>query len=52
LRLSLRREDVPTARLGQATRLGWTSWLGTPRERPDAENLVLDVERVAGAAIG
>lgn len=52
LRLSLRREDVPTARLGQGTRLGWTSWLGTSRTCPDAENLVLDVERVAGAAIG
>ncbi|MBL8301126.1 MAG: type VI secretion system baseplate subunit TssG [Rhodanobacteraceae bacterium] len=45
LRLVLRRVDVPQARLGGDTRLGWTTWLGRglPRDRDD---LVLDPERI------
>lgn len=45
VRLVLRRADVPQARLGSDTRLGWTTWLGqgTPRDRGD---LVLDPERI------
>lgn len=45
VRLVLRRADVPQARLGGDTRLGWTTWLGggQPRDRGD---LVLDPERI------
>lgn len=50
LRLSLAPEQVPTARLGAHSRLGWTSWIGTgPRSRA-ADELTLDVERVVGSA--
>jgi type VI secretion system protein ImpH len=47
LRLSLARDQVPTARLG-STRLGWTSWLGCTQRKRDADDLRLDVERVVG----
>ncbi|MFN7726934.1 MAG: type VI secretion system baseplate subunit TssG [Rubrivivax sp.] len=40
LHLELRREDVGRARLGAHTRLGWSSWLGAPRQsRPAVLNL-------------
>jgi type VI secretion system protein ImpH len=39
--LVLRRAEVPTARLGADTRLGWTSWLATRERRHDADDLVL-----------
>ena len=29
-RLILARPEVPEARLGGPTRLGWTTWIGTP----------------------
>ncbi|GMV31534.1 MAG: hypothetical protein AMXMBFR59_36590 [Rhodanobacteraceae bacterium] len=45
VRLVLRRADVPQARLGGDTRLGWTTWLGRGRPR-DREDLVLDPERI------
>lgn len=48
LRLTLKREEVPTARLGRYSRLGWTSWSATSRRAQDAEDLTLDVERVVG----
>lgn len=48
LQLSLAKPEVPTAQLGGATRLGWTSWIGRQPRRRDAEDLVLDVERVVG----
>ncbi len=41
--LILRREDVPAIRLGQAGRLGWTSWLMPRRSHSDAADLFLDV---------
>lgn len=47
VRLVLAAKEVPSARLGTTTRLGWTTWLGanpTPRDRGD---LVLDPEHAA-----
>ena len=46
-RLILRRNDVPRARLGATSRLGWTAWIGTRRMPTDAGDLVLDCERWA-----
>jgi len=46
VRLVLRASEVPETRLGQAGRLGWTTWLrvdGRPFRR-DAEDLVVQVE--------
>ncbi|MBX3365671.1 MAG: type VI secretion system baseplate subunit TssG [Phycisphaeraceae bacterium] len=39
--LVLRREDVPTTRLGAEGRLGWTTWLATRPLAHDPETLVL-----------
>ena len=44
-RLLLRRDEVPSSRLGGRQRLGWTTWLGTRSSRDDAGDLVLDFER-------
>lgn len=53
VRLVLNRDQVPAARLGSASRLGWTTWLGTRASRADADDLVLGHEdwssRVAAA---
>lgn len=38
----LRKEEVPAMRLGQAGRLGWTTWLKTKDFEHDAEDLVLN----------
>ena len=38
----LRRREVPDTRLGQAGRLGWTTWLKPRRSLRDAADLVLD----------
>ena len=38
----LRRREVPDTRLGQAGRLGWTTWLKPRRSLRNAEDLVLD----------
>lgn len=46
LQLLLRRTEVPATRLGQAGKLGWTSWLGRrppPTHPDDADDLVLQV---------
>jgi type VI secretion system protein ImpH len=43
VQLVLRKDEVPTARLGGATRLGWTSWLATGERGKDADDLVLMV---------
>jgi len=44
LRLALTADEVPVMTLGEAGRLGWTSWLGLrPLTRP-ADELVLDAE--------
>jgi type VI secretion system protein ImpH len=45
--LVLRNDEVPTARLGGASRLGWTTWIGTRRTRIDADDLIFDCERWA-----
>lgn len=41
VQLVLRRDEVPQLRLGQAGRLGWTTWLGTRTQPGDAEDVVL-----------
>ncbi len=46
VRLSLAGENIPRARLGRHTRLGWSSWVGSRPKTQAAENLVLDVERI------
>ena len=46
VRLVLRRIDVPQARLGGDTRLGWTTWLGPGAAERDRGDLVLDPERI------
>lgn len=44
--LALRAEAVPKTRLGQASRLGWTSWIGDRRSSAPAADLT--VSRHAG----
>jgi type VI secretion system protein ImpH len=39
--LVLRADEVPRARLGGGTRLGWTSWMTSKPVDQDADNLVL-----------
>jgi type VI secretion system protein ImpH len=41
VQLCLRRDEVPQLRLGQAGRLGWTTWLGTRTQPGDAEDVIL-----------
>ncbi|MGQ0502397.1 MAG: type VI secretion system baseplate subunit TssG [Panacagrimonas sp.] len=48
IRLGLAADEVPCARLGGGTRLGWTSWLGQSGRTRDADDLVLDAERAVG----
>lgn len=40
LRLELQREEIPSVRLGEYGRLGWTSWLRNPEQKP-GENPVV-----------
>lgn len=48
VRLILKREQVPTARLGGGARLGWTSWLGSrPALRTEGQ-LVIKPKALAG----
>ena len=42
LQLILRKEEVPALRLGEAARLGWTSWLGIRPSEKDADDLILN----------
>jgi type VI secretion system protein ImpH len=42
--LVLKREDVPTIRLGKYGRLGWTTWLGRYASNAPADDLRLDAE--------
>ena len=42
VQLVLRAEEVPTTRLGQAGRLGWTTWLKTKNFSRDADELILN----------
>lgn len=45
-RLVLKREEVPKMRPGRYGRLGWTTWLGKRPPQANANNLVLNAERV------
>jgi len=45
VQLVLRAAEVPPARLGGATRLGWTSWLQTQPRATDAADLILNPPR-------
>jgi len=51
VRLVLNRSEVPQARLGASTRLGWTTWLGTRAGADDADDLVLVHETWAARAM-
>jgi type VI secretion system protein ImpH len=46
VRLVLCRAEVPHARLGGDTRLGWTTWMGQGAQPRDRGDLVLDPERI------
>jgi type VI secretion system protein ImpH len=50
-RLILVKEEVPAVRLGVYGQLGWTSWLvmHTGKRRKDADDVLLDIERLTGA---
>jgi type VI secretion system protein ImpH len=41
LQLVLRRKDVPACQLGGGRRLGWTTWVGSPPQSADVDDLVL-----------
>lgn len=45
-RLRLKQAEVPPLALAGGARLGWTSWLGKRRTQRDADDLVLDAERL------
>ncbi|MEO8345042.1 MAG: type VI secretion system baseplate subunit TssG [Betaproteobacteria bacterium] len=47
VRLVLKRDEVPSARLGKTERLGWTTWLGHRTKATDADDLVLVHETIA-----
>lgn len=40
--LILKKDQVPSARLGESTHLGWTSWLGERKSDHDADDLRLN----------
>lgn len=44
LNLLLKKEQVPTARLGEHAQLGWSSWLESEERKVDADDLKLQVE--------
>ena len=46
--LLLAADEVPQTRLGGSGRLGYTTWLGSRTSDRDADDLVLDVDRVSG----
>ena len=48
LQLGLKAAEVPQARLGGSTRLGWSTWIGSQARTRDANDLILDVESVVG----
>jgi type VI secretion system protein ImpH len=41
VQLVLRRDEIPATRLGQAGRMGLTTWMGQPRRHTDADDVVL-----------
>jgi type VI secretion system protein ImpH len=48
LQLVLRKDEVPSTRIGMGQRLGWTTWLGTRSAAADADDLCLAAEAYAG----
>lgn len=46
-RLTLKADEVPRVQLGGPTRLGWTTWLGQRPYQTPADELVLNMERLA-----
>lgn len=48
-RLQLKHDEVPPLELARGARLGWTSWLGKRLTGRDADELVLDAERLLAA---
>jgi len=50
LQLALKHDEVPGTRLDGRTRLGLTSWFGWPDRRRDADDLVLDIDRLRARA--
>jgi len=51
-RLKLRHDEVPPLELARGARLGWTSWLGKRKTALDADDLVLDAERLLAGQPG
>ena len=47
VQLVLAKEDVPQTRLGEQGRLGWTTWLGDRKEKTHADDVVIDLQRMA-----
>lgn len=52
VRLLLKKEEVPEARLGAGRRLGWTTWLGHRQAETNADDLCLNAEAFVGPARG
>jgi type VI secretion system protein ImpH len=50
LQFVVRRQRVPAVRLGQFGHLGWTSWVAPPRDGADADDVIIDVAGLPGAA--
>jgi type VI secretion system protein ImpH len=48
VRLLLARNEVPSTRLGEGRRLGWTTWLGHRQVESDADDLCLHAEEFVG----
>jgi len=44
--LVLRKEEVPPCVLGGSVQLGWTTWLVTKKPAEDADDLILNAERL------
>ena len=44
----LKRDEVPSLKLGEGGRLGWTTWLGDRRASEDADDLVLNAMAYVG----
>jgi type VI secretion system protein ImpH len=48
VRLMLKKNEVPSVKLGGRERLGWTTWLGRRRTDTDAADLCVDAEAFVG----
>lgn len=42
LNLVLRKDEVPTLKLGEIGELGWTTWLGTRHAATDADDMIIN----------